>query len=482
MRLTPSKRQLEYLRSIGAWNDGNSAVIPSEEPKLENSPNSSKFRYKWLLITLLSLLLLILVANAVRSGELNSSAVPITNTATIEPSFGNPNAQLYTDESFLIVMVLLIFGAATFLGWWSLKYLIKAIRKIAISLMPIIPDHRPIQPSETRLQPPCRSYIHRPQSAGIPDPESLLQNLANFAKASPDVNKIPYKPEWSWSQGFATEKGNVRAENQDYVICFRIAEYDFLMTADGLGGLSYGRLASYLAVLEGSKTAVVELSKEPLLKSINLKKVLGLILNQAQHVLSTYGDKLGIDDINGGLRTTVIVVIANEKDIYYGYIGDGALDILRTNGQVESIMIPQKFGQLQNVLSASLGPQRQGDYVTGQIDRTPGDLLIVSTDGVADRIEPTEFSLDIMRCAINKNGNLPAVAKQIVGELASAIDDDGYICDDNLTLALLGTGQQPILGPDFWTGGANDNHDEHESTPSKEELTEKGEPETEVSL
>jgi len=482
MRLTPSKRQIEYLRSIGAWNDGSSAVIPPEERKLEKSSKSNNMRYKWLLIAILSILLLILIADVVRSGELNSPAVPTTNTTSMEPSVDNSNNQLYSDESFLIVTVLLIFGAATFLGWWSLKYLIKAIRKIAISLMPIIPDHRPIQPSETRLQSPNKGYIHRPQSSSIPDPEALLQNLANFAKASPDVSQIPYKPEWSWSQGFATEKGNVRAENQDYVMCFRVAEYDFLMGADGLGGLSHGRLASYLAVLEGSKTAVVELSKEPFLKSISLTKVLGLILDQAQHVLSTYGDKLGIDDINGGLRTTVIVVIANEREIYYGYIGDGALDILRTNGQVESIMIPQKFGQLQNVLSASLGPQRQGDYVTGQVNRTPGDLLIISTDGVADRIEPTEFAHDIMRCAINKNGNLSAVAQQIVGELAGAIDDDGYICDDNLTLALLGTGQQPILGPEFWTSCANDNHDVDEATPSKKELPAKGEPETEVSL
>jgi len=119
-------------------------------------------------------------------------------------------------------------------------------------------------------------------------------------------------------------------------------------------------------------------------------------------------------------------------------------------------MTPQKHGQLLNVLSASLGPQRQGDAVVGQVDRAPGDLLIISTDGIADRVDAPPFARDIMRAAIRNNGDLHAVAQQVVNELANSKDDHGYICDDNLTLALLGSGQAPLLGSGFWNESSSD--------------------------
>ena len=163
-----------------------------------------------------------------------------------------------------------------------------------------------------------------------------------------------------------------------------------------------------------------------------------------------HGDKLRIDGINGGLRTTLILIVAKGSTVHFGYIGDGGLDILHSDGRVDSILNPQKDGDMLNVLTASLGPQLQGAFVSGDFKRSPGDLIIVSTDGIADRVDASEFARDIMRLAIRNGGDLQTVSEQVVAELADTKDAHGYICDDNLTLALLGTGQAPLLAPGFW--------------------------------
>jgi len=470
MKQSPSERQFEYLRSIGAWNDGRPAIIPAQEKKSHVSIGDTISRLKWWWFALLCGAVLLVLATVAHSnnlaqGETNKSAdiktefaltdsaksVDSTNLAVQTLSSQNDSTSvLMTDTIVIVLTLLLIFGAASGLAWWFLKRLITAVQRIAISVMPLPVDTPHSEHSLLYTSTVPKDHIHRLPKSDIPSPDQVLQTLSDFAQNSPLISHTPLKPSWSWSLGYATHTGNVRKENQDYVTCFRVGEYDVLICADGLGGLPKGQQASFLAVFEAAKSALQELGSKSSWRSIRLEKVLRKTLSQAHHILSTHGDKLRITNINGGLRTTLIIVLAKGTEVHYGYIGDGALDILRTSGTMDSLMIPQKHGQLLNVLSASLGPQCQGEAVTGQVQRTPGDLIIVSTDGIADRVDAPAFARDIMRTAIRNNGDLHAVAQQVVEELASSKDEHGYICDDNLSLALLGTGQTPLLGSGFW--------------------------------
>jgi serine/threonine protein phosphatase PrpC len=464
MKLIPSDKQFEYLRSIGAWNDGHPTFIPTQKRQRTLPFWDAIDRWKWWWIAILcgvAILVFADVAFSHHTEEINKTQSVITGSTDLDdvditkalPSLAeNESKSIFrSDVTTIVVTLLLYFGVLSVLMWWFLRYLINAIQRIAISIAPLPLDQIPY---ETPRQPQAsvpKNHIRRLFKTDIPSPENLLQTLANYAKASPTISHIPIKPTWPWSMGFATHIGNVRKENQDYVICFRIGEFDVLIGADGLGGLPQGQRASFLAVFEAAKSTLQQLGSRSSWRPASLTKVLRKALSQAQHILSTYGDKLRITDINGGLRTTIIVVLAKGSELHYGYIGDGGLDILRTDGSLESLMTPQKHGQFLNVLSASLGPQRQGEFVIGQTDRSPGDLIIISTDGIADRIDAPAFARDIMRNAIRSNGDLHVVARQIVEELASCKDEHGYICDDNLTLALLGTEQTPLLGSGFWT-------------------------------
>jgi len=76
-------------------------------------------------------------------------------------------------------------------------------------------------------------------------------------------------------------------------------------------------------------------------------------------------------DINGGLRTTLIVTVGHKDKLHYGYVGDGGGWIVRTSGKVDRFLAPQKSGGFLNVLDASMGPMLAGSPVVGTIERAP---------------------------------------------------------------------------------------------------------------
>ncbi len=117
---------------------------------------------------------------------------------------------------------------------------------------------------------------------------------------------------------------------------------------------------------------------------------------------------------------------------------------------------------MPNLLAASLGPIIEGQPVTGTIERPKNSLLIVGTDGIFDRVDET-FPRDVLRGVIRYKGNLQATAEHILKELSESKDSIGYLCDDNMTIGLMGDGNQPVLPLGFWSCNAT----EHERTLHK---------------
>ena len=145
----------------------------------------------------------------------------------------------------------------------------------------------------------------------------------------------------------------------------------------------------------------------------------------------------------------MIVVVGESAAVSYAYIGDGGGCIVRTDGAVEQFLVPQKAFDQPNILTASLGPQMQGEPVVGTIERRPGDLVMIGSDGIFDRTDPS-FPRDVLKASIKFQGDLNVTAQQIVDELASSQDTLGYLCDDNLSLGIMGDGSAPVLAAGFW--------------------------------
>ena len=281
-------------------------------------------------------------------------------------------------------------------------------------------------------------------------PDKLMAEIIASAGKAPNIRVKPTSPAGVWALGLATIKGNVRSENQDYGLCFQIAGHDILVVADGCGGIPHGQRASYLATVSAAKSVIHSYGTAPRWQSPKVKDVAVKAIMSAAHSLAIEGDKLNITDVRGGLRTTLIVVVGNKREVGYAYIGDGGGCVVQSNGEVKHFLEPQKAnGHAMNVLAASLGPSMEGEPVSGVLKREAGDILLVGTDGIFDRVEAM-FPKDVLRGCIQYQGDLQKTAEHIVMELASFKDAAGYICDDNLTLGIMGDGTNPKLSNGFW--------------------------------
>jgi serine/threonine protein phosphatase PrpC len=292
-------------------------------------------------------------------------------------------------------------------------------------------------PESLRLQPIRLSQVD------CPTPEDLLRGLNESMIRRINGKLSGFVPRVSWSIGMASIKGNVRSENQDYALAFTCGKLDCLVVADGCGGLPHGRMAAYTAVAAAAATILRECNFEGNIHRLNPEDLAVNAIYSAAHALGEKSDKLNISDMQGGLRTTLIVVVADPGKYGFAYIGDGGGTVIRNGKSAESFLVPQKADpNMLNVLAASLGPVTEGKPESGSMPRRSGDLLLAGTDGIFDYVDDV-FPSNSLNACLHFQGDLNLAANAIVNQLADFQDDFGYLCSDNLTIGLMGTCSAP---------------------------------------
>lgn len=275
--------------------------------------------------------------------------------------------------------------------------------------------------------------------------EEKRENMVELRGQLDGLHVTPHFSSAAWGFGLASIKGPVRSENQDCGVCFELSGRQVLVVADGCGGLPHGQRAARLAVAGAAVSIGQAYGLAPDWHRPAEKDVAARAILDGWARLAAEGERLAVGSVCGGLRTTLIVVVANENHFAYAYIGDGGGCVVKLGGRVEHFIVPQKAHDApSNVLAASLGPAIEGTPVAGLIKREAGDLLIVGSDGVFDRVD-AGFPTDVFRGCVQHQGDLQRAAERIVEELASFRDNAGYICDDNLTLGLMGDGKNTTL-------------------------------------
>ncbi len=232
----------------------------------------------------------------------------------------------------------------------------------------------------------------------MPDTESLQQRLILHCQNLDYLKSKPRAPAKRWDAGMYSLKGNVRKTNEDCGVCFVIGGYQVLVAADGCGGLPHGARAAYLATLTAVACLVHECHRS---RMRNPEQAAFRAIARASRRLAEEARRMNLK--GEGLRTTLIVVIGSKTEFSFAYIGDGGGWVQRASGVLESFLVPQRIER--NVLSASLGPDIQGEPVAGHMERVPGDLLIVGTDGVFDSVDKG-FGKDVLQCAFCSQGDL----------------------------------------------------------------------------
>ena len=280
--------------------------------------------------------------------------------------------------------------------------------------------------------------------ASIPEALDVLLATASgaqFSAAPPEV--APSR----WGVGIATHCGHVRSENQDFGIAFRVAGCDVVCLADGLGGLPRGLDAARAAVAAAAWSAVQTLQAPEAKASPHLVSEKALL--DAAAALASRGICDRISGSLHGFRTTLMVLTATPNAFGLAYAGDGGGVVVHASGEVEPLLLPQKANGQPNVVAASLGPILQGEPQIFLFQRCEGDVVLLGTDGVFDRT-PGTFPKAVVRALVERDGDAKAVATSVVTDLAGATDASGYICDDNLSIAIVGPGTAPVFGPGFW--------------------------------
>jgi len=245
----------------------------------------------------------------------------------------------------------------------------------------------------------------------------------------------PSAPNERWDIAMATVAGRARKENQDACAAWRQGDLQLLITADGVGGCPDGRLAAWLAVRAAAQilsrcVCRGHLQRDPdTCLMAAFRYAANALFEQALD-----SGQLGVEC----LRTTLIMLVCTPAQYLYGYMGDGGIVLRRQGGLLEQLLVPQKADHLRpNVLAASLGPNPQGQPLLGHAERLPNDFLFVGSDGVFDRVEDDFFQTLAEAARDECDGNLAKLVDEALEQLAAARDEAGYICDDNMTLALV---------------------------------------------
>lgn len=249
------------------------------------------------------------------------------------------------------------------------------------------------------------------------------------------------------SVGAASVTGSVRSSNQDRARTAVIADMEVIVLADGLGGLPHGGEAAETVCRFALSRLRRELPRVASLPAHATRAVLLSVVWAAAAKLSVEAALRGYSD-QDGLRTTLVLVAEHAEAHVCAWIGDGGVMVIRESGEMLDLLDPHRAEGSTSLLSASLGPVAAGRPSWAMAERHPGDLLIASTDGVADAMGITpgmadetgtvrgEFVASVRAHIAESGGDVRRAVRRVVTELAHAKDAaGGYVIGDNVTVA-----------------------------------------------
>jgi serine/threonine protein phosphatase PrpC len=217
----------------------------------------------------------------------------------------------------------------------------------------------------------------------------------------------------------ATDRGRVRTGNEDY-LGYTLPEnseqertHGWLFTlADGVGGHENGEIASRRAVETMLTTFRAAPPNEP------LRSLLPRLLQQAN---------TRIFEAGLSMATTLVACALRFDRAVISHVGDSRCYLIR-DGQAALLTKDHSVTaeEGQRLLTRSLGSAMFVKVETSEHLLSPGDLLLLCSDGLYGVL-----SMAGMAGAVSRNGNLEEAARQLVFQ---ANEQDG---GDNISVQLI---------------------------------------------
>ncbi len=367
-----------------------------------------------------------------------SAAPPASETEVVWPQEQQPvsphSTRAATPDFETVVGIAFLSG----LGYltWDRRKLGSRLGRIEAALrLEQQPPSAETTPSRDEAPPPVR-HAAPPELLNAESPEAALGALITEAMRR-GVATLPRAATRRWGAGVASITGPVRKENQDAAIVFEVESTAVLIVADGLGGLPHGQEAARVAVGAAALSAAELLGGSPC-PPAHPELVAEQVLLESAAALCRQARATGWTETRDGFRSTLICVVATPTTYGFCYLGDGGGVVVRQAGAIDAFLFPQKADGIANVVAGSLGPVIHGTPVVGKLPRRGGDSLLIGTDGVFDRV-PDGFAASVVRLLASHDGDAQAVTSLVVSDFASAKDGSLFVCDDNMSIAILCT-------------------------------------------
>lgn len=198
----------------------------------------------------------------------------------------------------------------------------------------------------------------------------------------------------------ASHPGRVRPSNQDAYVCGMLTSSTaFAVVCDGMGGANGGNIASAIAVRSIAEHIVDEY-RENATPTVIRRLLESAISAANQEVLEAATE----DEALQGMGTTVVAVIANNRDAYIAHVGDSRAYLV-THTDIEQVTrdhsVVQDMVEKGQITADQARFHPQKHFLTralGVEEETPCDFtvvpvpedgtILVCTDGLSNMVEP----------------------------------------------------------------------------------------------
>lgn len=204
-----------------------------------------------------------------------------------------------------------------------------------------------------------------------------------------------HKPEFA----SCTDKGKVRAVNEDVCGYFQTLNGFLLIVCDGMGGHARGDLAASTSVRAIAKTLSSEYFENPV-EGIHIA-----LQNAHQEICAKVAENPDLE----GMGTTAVVALVRETTLYYGHIGDSRI-YLFNNEILHRLTKDHSFVQMlvdagtiteaeaenhpkRNIILKAIGGTKNDPELASEpILLLPKYILLLCTDGLTTMVTDSEIS------------------------------------------------------------------------------------------
>ena len=223
-----------------------------------------------------------------------------------------------------------------------------------------------------------------------------------------------------------------RANNEDRYTVVKLTDAYCIAVADGMGGHAAGEVASRIATETAS--AFIRENYRTGMDRLNLKFLLRLSheLAHSKVVENAVGER-------EGMGTTLISAIIRGNEVFIANTGDSRAALMREGETVSrtidhslvqrlieegQITEEEAFGHpASNYITSAIGGKKRLRVDLYRWLAGPGDVLIMSTDGLHDYVLWSEIE------ELSKAGNAQEVASKLLGKALE-------VTRDNVTMAV----------------------------------------------